>query len=151
MTLELHAVDAGDIEAQRLMGELDLDLNRRYPGSPTNGIDVGEFRAVGGCFVLLRCGDEAVGCGAFRPVQDDCVEIKRMFVRESCRGRGFSKLILRHLEELAQRRGCRRIVLETGVKQPEAIGLYESAGYVRIPNYGQYAGNPDSVCFARSI
>jgi GNAT superfamily N-acetyltransferase len=82
-------------------------------------------------------------------VQADCVEIKRMFVRETYRGRGYSRLILLRLEELAQRRGCRRVVLETGVGQPEAIGLYESAGYLRIPNYDQYAGNPNSVCLAK--
>jgi putative acetyltransferase len=76
-------------------------------------------------------------------------EIKRMFVRETFRGRGYSRLILRRLEELAQSHGFRRLVLETGAAQPEAIGLYESAGYVRIPNYGHYAGNPHSVCFAK--
>jgi GNAT superfamily N-acetyltransferase len=149
MNLEIHTVDAGDAEAQKLMRELDLDLNRRYPGAPTNGIDAAEFRAAGGCFVVLRSGGEAVGCGAFRPVQADCVEIKRMFVRETYRGRGYSRLILQRLEERAQRRGCRRVVLETGVGQPEAIGLYESSGYLRIPNYGQYAGNPNSVCLAK--
>lgn len=149
MNLELRAVDAGDAEAQKLMGDLDLELNRRYPGVPTNGIDAAEFRAAGGCFVLLCCGGEPVGCGALRPAGADCVEIKRMFVRETHRGRGYARLILQRLEELAQCRGCWRIVLETGVGQPEAIGLYESAGYVRIPNYGHYAGNPDSVCFAK--
>ena len=149
MNLELVSVDAGDAAAQQLMRELDLELNRRYPGAATNGIDPGEFRAAGGCFVVLRNEGEAVGCGAFRPVDADSFEIKRMFVRATHRRRGLSRLILGHLEELARRRGCRRRILETGVGQPEAIGLYESAGYLRIPNYGHYAGNPTSVCFAK--
>jgi GNAT superfamily N-acetyltransferase len=151
MNFELQAVDVGDAEAQKLMGELDLELNRRYPGVPTNGIDTEEFRAAGGYFVLLRCGGEAIGCGAFRSVEAGCVEIKRMFVREAHRGHGYSKQILRHLEDVAKSRGFRRFVLETGVRQPEAAGLYVSAGYLSIPNYGRYAGNPDSICFAKEV
>jgi len=149
MTIEIQPVDAGDAEAQRLVAELDADLDRRYPGLPAHGIDAGEFRAAGGYFVLLRSGGEAVGCGAFRPVETGRAEIKRMFVREPCRGHGFAKLILRHLEGEARRRGFRGLVLETGVGQPEAIGLYQSSGYFPIPNYGSYAGNLNSRCFAR--
>ena len=116
MNVKLQIVDAGDAEAQQLIAELDLDLNRRYPGSPTNGIDVDEFRAAEGRFVLLRCGGETVGCGAFRPVQADCVEIKRMFVREAYRGRGYSKLILQHLEQLAKDCGFSRFVLKGNIR-----------------------------------
>ena len=72
-----------------------------------------------------------------------------MFVREAFRGRGWSRMILQNLEQVAKGRGFRRFLLETGAGQPEAIGLYESAGYRRIPNYGHYAGNPESVCFAK--
>jgi putative acetyltransferase len=148
---QLEEISAASPEAQRLIAELDVDLNRRYPGSPTNGIDAAEFAASGGYFAVVRSepGDPAVGCGAFRPVADGCVEIKRMFVRAECRGRGFSRLILRHLEAVARQRGYRGLVLETGVRQPEAIGLYKSEGYFRIPNYGPYANEPESVCFAK--
>lgn len=149
MNPEFKTVDAGDAEAQQLIAELDLDLNRRYPDAATNGIDVAEFRAAGGCFVVLRCDGDVIGCGAFRPVPEGGVEIKRMFVREAFRGRGWSRMILQNLEQVAKGRGFRRFLLETGAGQPEAIGLYESAGYRRIPNYGHYAGNPESVCFAK--
>ena len=151
MTISLRQVDPAEAEAQRLIAELDRDLNRRYPGNPVHGIDVGEFNAAGGCFVLLSAEERggAVACGAFRPVAADCVEIKRMFVQEAFRGRGFAKLILRHLEAVAKQRGFKGMVLETGVRQPEAIALYRSAGYFQIPNFGAYAGNPDSVCFAK--
>lgn len=151
MDVTIENLDAGDAEAQRLIAELDRDLNRRYPGEPTNGIDVVEFRAAGGYFVVVRVAEsrEAVACGAFRPVSPQCVEMKRMFVSGSYRRRGYARAILRHLEDVARGRGYRGFVLETGVGQPEAIALYETAGYFKIPNYGHYAGNPNSVCFAK--
>lgn len=147
----LEELDAGDADAQRLIGELDRDLNRRYPGEPTNGIDVENFRAAGGYFVVLRLTEspEAVACGAFRPVSPHCVEMKRMFVSGSHRRRGYARTILSHLEHMARNRGFRGFVLETGIGNPEAIALYEATGYFRIPNYGHYAGNPKSVCFAK--
>jgi GNAT superfamily N-acetyltransferase len=151
MNPQLAEIPVGSPEAQALIAELDADLNRRYPGSPTNGVEVAEFVAGGGYFATLRPapGGPAVGCGAFRPVAEGCVEIKRMFVRPDFRGKGFSRLILRHLEAVARERGYRGFVLETGIRQPEAIGLYKSEGYFRIPNYGHYANEPESVCFAK--
>ena len=151
MNPSIEAVSAEGDEAQGLIAQLDADLNRRYPGSPTNGIDAADFAAAGGYFVILRTdpGEPAVACGAFRPVGSDAVEIKRMFVRADFRGRGFSRLILRHLEATARERGYRGFVLETGVEQPEALGLYRAEGYFRIPNYGHYANDPGSVCFAK--
>jgi GNAT superfamily N-acetyltransferase len=144
-------ISADSAEANRLIAALDADLNRRYPGSPTNGIDAAEFIAAGGYFAVLRLERRgpALACGAFRPVEDGCVEVKRMFVRPEFRGRGFSRLMLRHLETVARQRGYRGLVLETGTRQPEAIGLYKSEGYFRIPNYGHYANEPESVCFAK--
>ena len=86
----IRAVDVGDAEAQKLMGDLDLELNRRYPGVPTNGIDAAEFRAAGGYFVLLDAGENDRMRGI--PIAGaGCVEIKRMFVRETHRGRGYSR------------------------------------------------------------
>ena len=152
MSISIRQVDPADSEAQRLIAELDRDLNRRYPGDPVHGIDVDEFKAAGGYFVLLSADErsDAVACGAFRPVTPDCVEIKRMFVQEASRGQGYARTILRHLEDVARQRGFRGMVLETGSGQPEAIALYQSSGYFRIPNFGAYAGNPNSVCFGKS-
>lgn len=147
----IETLDAGHVDAQRLIAELDADLNLRYPGQPTNGIDVAEFRAGAGCFVVVRNAEsrEAVACGAFRPVSPHCVEMKRMFVGGSHRRRGYGRMILRHLEEAARGKKYQGFVLETGIKNTEAIALYEASGYFRIPNYGHYAGNPNSVCFAK--
>lgn len=151
MDVIIQNIDPGEMEAQRIIAELDADLVQRYPGEATNGIDVDDFRAAQGYFVVLRAntGGDPIACGAFRPVHTDCVEIKRMYVSAPARGKGYSKLLLRYLEDVARQRGFRGFVLETGVRQPEAIGLYRSMGYFQIPNYGHYARDPNSVCFAK--
>jgi putative acetyltransferase len=82
--------------------------------------------------VIGRIGGRAVACGAIRAFADDTAEIKRMYVVPECRGRGFSKVVLAELERLARESGYAKVRLETGVRQPEAIALYERSGYQRI-------------------
>jgi GNAT superfamily N-acetyltransferase len=94
---------------------------------------------------------EAVGCGAIRPFDDETVEVKRMFVPTEHRGRGIAKEILRELEAWAVELSFKRCILETGLKQPEAIALYTKSGYTSIPNYGQYQGMYNSVCFEKIV
>lgn len=104
--------------------------------------------------LLARVGAEAVGCGSLRESAETGAgvgELKRMYVVPAFRGRGLSRLVLTALEEIAVGRGLHRLILETGVQQPEAIGLYLSAGYEQIQNFGLYADEPDSRCFAREI
>lgn len=78
-------------------------------------------------------------------------EVKRMFVDPSARGQGVAGQILATLEAIARQAGYRAVQLETGLRQPEAIRLYEKAGYHPIPNYGQYANEPLSVCFEKYL
>ena len=94
---------------------------------------------------------EAVGCGAFKPYSDDTAEIKRMYVKPEFRGQRIAQNILSELEAWAVESGFTTTVLETGLKQPEAIRLYERSGYERIENYGQYAGVENSVCMQKII
>ena len=82
---------------------------------------------------------------------DGFVEVKRMFVRNDHRRRGFAKRMLAALEEVALRLGYRTIRLETGVNQPEAIGLYERAGYRLIPCFGEYISDSNSRCFEKLL
>ena len=74
-----------------------------------------------------------------------------MVVAPDCRGRGYAGLILAELERLATGMGYRAARLETGTKQPEAVRLYERAGYRRIEKYGIYVDNPWSVCFEKAL
>jgi GNAT superfamily N-acetyltransferase len=79
------------------------------------------------------------------------VEIKRMFVVDAMRGRGFARAVLAELERAAAGAGARRMVLETGLLQPEAIALYRSSGYHPMPNFGVYRCAPNSRCFAKPL
>ena len=101
--------------------------------------------------VVAYIDKEAVGCGAIRPFDDASVEVKRMFVPTEHRGRGIAKDILKELESWAVELSFKRCILETGLKQPEAIALYTKSGYISIPNYGQYQGMYNSVCFEKIV
>lgn len=103
-------------------------------------------------FLIARGEDgAALGCGGLRGLGPGVAEIKRMYVRPAARGTGVSVAILRALETEAINRGVRRLVLETGPAQPEAIRFYEREGYHRIENFGPYRGEPLSVCYARDL
>lgn len=94
---------------------------------------------------------QPVGCGAFKEYEPGTVEIKRMYVLPELRGQGIAQAVLRELEKWAQEEGYTSCVLETGKRQPEAIRLYEKSGYAYISNFGQYAGDDNSVCLQKSI
>lgn len=102
------------------------------------------------CIVLYQEA-QAIGCGAIKIFDDTSVEIKRMYVLKSQRGKGLASQVLQHLETWAKELGYSRSVLETGIRQPEAIALYKKNGYTRIPNYGQYIGVENSVCFEKLL
>jgi GNAT superfamily N-acetyltransferase len=101
--------------------------------------------------VLAYSEDEAVGCGAIKEYQPGVMEIKRMFVPKDQRRKGIAEKVLAELEKWAAELGASSCILETGFKQPEAIGLYKKFGYHTIPNYGQYAGVENSVCFEKKL
>jgi GNAT superfamily N-acetyltransferase len=103
-------------------------------------------------FVVVAYESEQVlGCGAIKAYQSSIMEVKRMYTVPESRGIGVASLVLAELEKWARELGCTRCVLETGKKQPEAIRLYQKNGYTQIPNYGQYAGVENSVCFEKII
>ncbi len=99
--------------------------------------------------VLAYHHDVAVGCGAIKDFEPGVMEVKRMFVAPDGRQKGIASLVLAELENWAYGLGCSKCILETGVRQPEAIALYKKNGYVLIPNYGQYKGVSDSLCFEK--
>ena len=149
--MAIDEADPAAPEALELIAALDRDLSARYPGLPIHGIDAASFREAGGVFLIGRLGGVPVACGALRPMEHGAVEVKRMFVRDNYRGRGLGRAMLAALEEIAAQRGYAMVRLETGGKQPEAIALYESAGYGPIPCYGAHATDPRSRCFEKRI
>jgi GNAT superfamily N-acetyltransferase len=152
-------------EVQALVAELMADLDRRYAADgPADGdspevvglhaVRAEQVTPPHGAFVVARLDGVAVGCGAVRALvvgPGGVAEIKRMYTVPSARRRGISRALLARLEAEASGLGYRRLQLETGLRQPEAIALYESAGYHRIATYGQYEGDELSVCFAKHL
>ena len=94
---------------------------------------------------------ELGGCGGDPALRVGDVELKRMYVVDAMRGRGFARTVLAELERAAAGAGARRAVLETGLLQPEAIALYRSSGYHPMPNFGVYRCAPNSRCFAKPL
>ena len=147
--------------AQSLVAALIVDIEERYASEGdaddpeaewAMGID--EVMPPRGVFLVAYLDGQAVGCGALRPLPAagaGVAEIKRMYTSPSARRRGVSRAVLARLESNAVRLGYRRVQLETGLRQPEAVSLYETSGYHRIPNYGMYAASELSACFAKAI
>lgn len=101
--------------------------------------------------VVAYKNEQAIGCGAIKPFNDSAMEVKRMFVPESARGLGIATKVLKELEVWAKDLGYKKCVLETGKKQVEAIALYKKCNYNIIPNYGQYKGVENSICFEKQL
>lgn len=95
--------------------------------------------------------DTPAGCGAIKEFSGDTMEVKRMFVPMKLRGKGIASLVLNELEKWTIELDYKKCILETGKRQPEAIALYKKNGYLQIPNYGQYIGIENSVCFIKEL
>ncbi|MBC7632461.1 GNAT family N-acetyltransferase [Aeromicrobium sp.] len=140
-------------DAQLLTAEVQLEYARRYGGDgDTAPIDTSEFDGPGGAFFMVYVDDVAAAMGGWRRHGDDGdAEIKRMFVRPQFQRRGFARMILAELERTAALAGFTRLILETGLAQPEAVAMYRSAGYHDIPAFGFYASDPLSVHLGKTL
>ncbi|WP_084428503.1 GNAT family N-acetyltransferase [Kibdelosporangium aridum] len=135
-------VGRGDPRLAGMLAALDRDLRDRYPDE-----DIGPSPVPPGARFVLACrGQSPVGCVSVQPKGND-FELKRMFVAPQARGTGVALLLLEAAASVVLDAGGRRIVLQTGTRQPEAIRLYEKSGYTRIPNHQ----DPLSVCFAKDL
>ncbi|MCD1116078.1 GNAT family N-acetyltransferase [Chryseobacterium turcicum] len=102
------------------------------------------------CVVVFE-NDEAVSCGAIKALDEDSMEVKRMFKLPDYRGKGLAVSVLKELEVWAKELEYKKTVLETGKLQVEAVALYKKCGYEMIPNYGQYIGIENSICFDKIL
>jgi putative acetyltransferase len=139
--------------ARRLIPALNAELSGRYPeaGATHFRLDPAEVGPGRGAFLVAYAGDEPVGCGAIRRLDAGTAEIKRMFVVPARRGRGIGGQLLAALEEEARALGVGRLVLETGVRQPEAVALYGRFGFGEIPAFGEYIGSELSLCLGKAL
>lgn len=149
--LRVAAYDGDD--ARLLTAEVQAEYARRYGGEgDTAPIDTSEFDGPDGAFFMVYVRDEPAAMGGWRRHGDGGdAEIKRMYVRPRHQRLGIARAILAHLEATASAAGFTRMILETGLAQPEAIGLYRSAGYDDIEPFGYYADSPESVPLGKSL
>ncbi|SCL20283.1 GNAT family N-acetyltransferase [Micromonospora inyonensis] len=152
--IEIRVLRFDSEVAQRLVRATMADLGTRYGGSgDETPVDATEFEPPDGTFLVAYLDGEPVGCGGWRSHGDtgEVAEVKRMYTAPAARGRGVARAVLAAVERSARERGRKRIVLECGDRQPEAIAMYEAAGYERIPNFGYYRDAPGCVSFGRTL
>jgi GNAT superfamily N-acetyltransferase len=148
-----------DSRAKPLLDELAVEYDTRYgdllrePGEPREmeryPADV--FAPPQGNFLLLLRGGVAIGGGAFKRLDDDTAELKRMWTRSDLRRRGLSRQVLVELEAQVRRQGYRRIYLTTGFRQPEAVGLYLGHGYTPLFDRSVGAEMPRKLPFEKQL
>jgi len=141
-------------DAVALIAEVQQEYVIRYGEQDMTPVDPAEFAPPHGLFLVAYLDGRPVGCGGWR-VHDGPdgpeAELKRMYVSPAARGRGVARAVLSELEHTAVSAGHRRIVLETGSRQPEALALYKSAGYVDVPRFGYYADAPEAVHLGKTM
>ena len=148
--INIIRTDSENPDFLELVKELDADLRIRDGEDHLFYANLNKTAILKHALVAYRNG-QPVGSGALREYEPGILEIKRMYVRPGYRGQGIASKILSALEEWCKELGFPKCILETGINQPEAIGLYEKSGYTRIPNYGNYAGAYNSVCFEKKL
>ena len=148
----LVPVPFDDPRAVALLAAFDAEMQARYPGSEPSHGEAGDFTGpVGVVLVGLSDDGAPVACGGLRPHAPGEGELKKLFVSSAARGTGLGRGLVRALTEHGRAAGLQRLVLQTGVEQPEAMALYESEGWTPVPVYGQYADDPRCRCYALSL
>jgi ribosomal protein S18 acetylase RimI-like enzyme len=146
-----RALPYDDPLAQYLVGEVQQEYVQRYGGPDQAVVDPAEFLPPQGLFLVAEVDGQPAGCGAWRALPDGAAEIKRVYVAPGFRRRGLAQEVVTRLERSAGAAGHRTVVLNTGDRQPEAIALYEGAGYRPVEGYGVYACSPGAVFLGKDL
>lgn len=157
-SLEVRRLPITHPDAALLVEQVQQEYVARYGGRDETPIDPAYFEEPMGAFFVGYLDGVPVVTGAWRRRTDVVVggssltaEVKRMYVAPGGRHLGLARAMLAHLEDTAREAGAEVMVLETGIRQPEAIALYESSGYTPVPGFGFYRDSPISRCFARPL
>lgn len=146
----ISSEDPDTPDASRLIDFLSDTLASITGDSGRSSFDPNDVRGPRSLFVVARdAKGKPLGCGAFRPLDQNIAEIKRMFALPGTKGVGSA--ILRTLESEAGKLGFSECWLETRLVNHRAVDFYEAHGYIRIPNFGKYKGRPEAVCFAKKL
>lgn len=148
--IQLVRTDSKNLNFINLVSKLDADLGER---DGEDHVFYNQFNSIDDIkyAVVAYLNKIAVGCGALKEQDANCIEVKRMYVTPEARGQGVATKVLIELEKWAAELNYTSCVLETGKRQPEAISLYKKNSYETIPNYGQYIGVENSMCFKKTV
>ncbi|HHV11118.1 MAG TPA: GNAT family N-acetyltransferase [Clostridiales bacterium] len=150
--MEFKDTDGKDPDFAMLCGRLDSALDeivgRKFQRSQYDQYN--QRDSIHDVIVVYQKG-EPVACGAFKMYDEDHAELKRIFTEPANRNMGLGAELVRRLETKAKIKGYQWCILETGNLLEAACHVYQKAGYKVIPNYGQYADMPDSICMERKI
>jgi GNAT superfamily N-acetyltransferase len=147
---ELKRTNSDSADFGELIKGLDKELWETYPTvqgeyAPHNKVENLET------VIVAYTDGRPVGCGCFKKVDDDTVEMKRVFVQSGARGNGIATTIMAGLEKWAKELNHKYAILETGILQKEAIHVYKKTGYIVTPNYEPYIGKEYSVCMKKML
>ena len=148
--ITLKRTDSNNQDFIELVKQLDADLAIRDGDDHAFYNQFNSITMIKYAIVAYE-NNNPVGCGAIKTFGNEAMEVKRMYVLPSHRGKGIAGIVLNELEQWAKELGYIKCVLETGINQPEALALYNKSGFERIPNYGQYADVPSSFCFEKVL
>jgi putative acetyltransferase len=148
--IRITRTDSDNQDFIELVKRLDADLAERDGNEHSFYAQFNKINKIKYVAVAYE-NSKPVGCGAIKEYAPNIMEIKRMYTSPQSRGKGIASKVLTELEKWAAELSYEKCILETGKKQPEAIGLYKKNGYKLIPNYGQYAEIENSVCFEKII
>lgn len=153
MDIILKKVDENNSDLHYLIQKLDRELNEKYPNEGIFGVDFNDEKVKKMIFVVAFYDNKLAGCGALRPLENKCIELKRFYVDKIFRNKGIASKILSFLENEAILLGYEKIRLETGPKQPDAIHVFEKFGYYQIDLFGEYleSSNEYSICFEKKL
>ncbi len=148
-SITIVTINPDDKKAFEITEELSANLLMRFGSSGKNSFTDWQPDNSKFVFVIAELNNEIVGCGAFRPIDENTAEVKRMYSKLPQKKIGTS--ILTFLEEKAKNIGFTNLVLETRVKNHEAVQFYTKHKYQVIPNYGKYINRPEAICFGKSL
>jgi GNAT superfamily N-acetyltransferase len=148
--IKILRINSDNNDFLELVRLLDSDLNLRYGSIQAQYNEYNKIATIDTA-VIGYVNQVPAGCGCFKVLSHDTIEVKRMFVKPEFRGSGLAKLLLLEIEKWGMEKGYSGAVLETGIQQPEAIKFYTKLGYLQRENYGQYIGNDNSICMSKKL
>ena len=151
MALTIAAESPRQPEVVRLVEELDAYLSSLYPPESNHFLDIESLAQPDIRFLVARLDGETMGCVALRVDEGRWGEVKRLYVPPRARGLGIGRRLLAELEAQAERERLESLRLETGIHQPEALGLFRAAGFVEIPAFAPYAPDPLSLFMEKRL